>query len=332
MLNWQRLYRSIAVPGSLDREHMWKLSNGILNPGIVALLLFSFASTAWPELPDAPLCGEPLYEARTQSAWRRGEKPQVTEKQLREFFKIMSRNNLAELESVVYPLSPLEKRLTDLLRDKSPALIHRIPADRLDSVLREGALYSPRQAQLSFGGELSVFTPPLEDKLFGGHHCVFATSGPPRGRVRYGDVEITIKSNLNRLVWASPSSGWFFIRKTTGLPPQEVEPTFAHQLQFSHQVILEQDFNRYFQLISVLNLRRKTEQEQIKALEDLAALRSTNDIYEYVDLNQLGYLEVRIFGSVHLEDVEKIEVPAAQIGSLRQEPHFQRWAHKIVVP
>jgi hypothetical protein len=292
--------------------------------------LVSFSSAHSGSItPDAkPTCGEPLYQVRNQALFITTPEAHPDQKKLARYFSAMSQSNLAELEATLAPFSEAEIQIMRHLQGRQAKLIHRIPAEKFLGLLDSEALLSPREAEKQYGLKLPPFTPLLEDQLFGGHHCVFATAGPPDGRPRYGDVKITIKNNTGQFVWASPSSGWFFATVVHG-NVNPFTPDFGDQLRFSHQVIVEEDFVRYFQFMTLIHLRSREATERTKLSEKLLATADTDQLYQFIDEEKLGYLEAKFFGFVPFSQLESIEVPASLKPAVQNHPHYPKWAGKI---
>ncbi|NLO91759.1 MAG: hypothetical protein GX410_07195 [Elusimicrobia bacterium] len=296
-----------------------KSAPAFLLPALLAALLSA------PGLSlGAPLCGEAPAQARLDALalpWRH----EVTAATLRADLLAVSAANLEELRAAAGELSGAEKEIrVKTLKMMPPFLIHRIGLERLRGVLEMGGIVSTREMQRRAGGAVKPFTPPLEDKLFGGYDCVFVTVGPPQGRPRYGDILLSVKPKTDGSAWASHSSGWTFmgeVRKSTVTLQMPV--TRDDELAYSHLILADRDWEQAYPLLIILQLRAKGEARP-ELVKQLLAMREREGFWNFVDANRLGYLEGKFSAFVPLEDIDRIEVPPAKYDEVMNWPNVPK--------
>lgn len=160
----------------------------------------------------------------------------------------------------------------------------------------------------------------MEERLFGGYRCVFASYGPYAGRVRYGDVVFRLDpSELGGRFWASFSSGWYFLRDSRGLDVKRTEEVSGDDIRaFSDTVFTGRDMPAVYPLMIVSLLRSRQEAEKLAAR--LLSATDGREFYALVDDLRLGYMEAKIDSSVPLSAVTAIELPPALLGEVLSWP------------
>src|SRR5690606_29860907 len=122
-------------------------------------------------------------------------------KRLKHQLTEISNSNLNQLKPLIN-LNKQEKLLFDKIQSSKLEIIHRTTLEQFKYILQTGGLISHSHQKID-NPKVTAFTPPLEENLFGGYSCVFATAGPPQGRKRYGEIKIAISRNFSGLMWAT---------------------------------------------------------------------------------------------------------------------------------
>lgn len=273
------------------------------------------------------VCGEPLYMARAKSLLPYSETPLDSNlKKIEKFFKEVSKSNLNQIKTLLYPLNKSEKKLVNKIKRFKLRLIHRTTLEQFKQVIKSEGLVSHSQ-QRTKNSNITAYTPPLEQELFGAYSCVFATAGPPEGRKQYGPIKIMIDRNFSDLMWATLSSGWYFMEGQGH--EEKTKPNLNDRVQFSNQLVTANDFEEYFAYLVISHLR-KDSQNYEKNIQSLLSLKKYEEFFEYIDKNKLGYLEVKIHGTVPVESFDKIELPKSEESKIAPLiPQKSRWSRII---
>lgn len=309
--------------------------------------------------------GAPLAEARrTAIDAERFDRP-LDQATIRKWIEIASRCTMAEFELFLAPLSPQERALVRKVDRMRAPIVNRLRFEDLRGVLKDGGLLSHAREEQLHEGELRHTTPAVENDLFGGYDCVFASVGPPDGTPRYGDVIIRLKDSVREHGWATPFSGLHFLSKIRhqdtqkmlalldrgqSLPTEATNPLslgFDERLHFSHYVVAEGDWERALAFQAVLVLRDADNSAAGQAVRKrFAALLKENDNAKFWTLFipaeksgltaeeaaarvPFGYLEGKFADRLGGEDFTSIEVPAERLSEVRSWPEARLYLHLI---
>ncbi len=279
-----------------------------------AACLFICAAASGPAAPAAAqaaesYCAAPLVSARAQAFTLGLSTPVPADKAFR-MLELESAARTAQLRLLLEPFSKKEKKLMRRMTRRPPYLVTRVSFDKFRSILSGGELLSPGRAYASGALKEKPFTPPIEDSLFGGHSCVFASYGPYSGRERYGDV--VFRLDLRKLAartWGTRASGWHFLESGRGVNPRTRETASLDEISaFSDTVFAGRDLPEVFPLATVAFLRARPAGERDRLAGELLRLEEGPAFYALIDEERLGYLEVKIDSSVPLSEVVAIEV------------------------
>ncbi|PIS46492.1 MAG: hypothetical protein COT17_08250 [Elusimicrobia bacterium CG08_land_8_20_14_0_20_51_18] len=292
-------------------------------------LFIASVITGFP-LSAEDTCGGPLARSQIESFSLNLSTSVPAEKKYALLEKLSS-SRLEQLKLLLEPFSESEKKLIARVKKRPPYLVTRVKADKLRSIFSGGALLSPDQAAQTGAVKEGVFTPLLEDRLFGGYNCVFASFGPYEGRVRYGEVvlHIDLKKAENKL-WATLSSGWHFMKNNRPSGAKnDAEPSSDDIAAFAATVFTGPDVKEAFALIMTVFLRGRPAEERAGLIERLLAAETGPAFYSLVDAERLGYFEAKVDGRIGLESVESIEVPASEFEEIISWPEASKYKSKI---
>jgi len=293
----------------------------------ILMVCFYLSAAQSADVDESRKCGLPSLLARLKSSGFPVSKSLLPDSEIFEKLAAFSPANILEVKTAVGKLSDREKKISALV-DKFPyQIIHRMPIERLPSILKQEALLAPREAKRRDIPLDAPFTPGLEDSLFGGHDCVFVSVGPVKGRDRYGDVIIHVKKDAPLQAWGSLKSGWYFVSSQRNRDPHgEDEATADDRLHFSHNIYTQGDWQQFFKLSLISFLRSKDDSERPQLEETLLNAQSGHEFWKTMDDNRLGYLEGKVAAQLPLSWVEKIEVPASRLQEILNRSESHNWS------
>ncbi len=299
--------------------------------------------------------GDPLAATRRTAIDARDFHRPLDKERIWKWMKIASTCTMAEFELFLEPLEPYERELVTRIQSVPAPIVNRLHFEDLRGVLANGGLVSLYRQQQADHQQLQHTTPNLENMLFGGFDCVFASVGPPDGSPRYGDVIIRLKDSVRQRGWATPFSGMHFIygvrhqdaRKmqkmlaageTLPPPPSPLSLGFDDRLHFSHYVVVEEHWNRALAYQAILVLRNQDNSPTGRQVRDryFKMLRSkTPDEFwrlfipareENLSRSEaavrvpFGYLEGKFSDKLPIDKFTAIEVPKDRLNEVRQWP------------
>ncbi|HOI43339.1 MAG TPA: hypothetical protein PK523_10375 [Elusimicrobiales bacterium] len=283
-------------------------------------------------LAGGEYCGAPLASARA-AAFTLGLSTAVPADKGFRLLEIESAARVDQLELLLEPFAKDEKKIMKRIARRPPYLVVRVKMDKLRSIFSVGALLSPGRAYATGALKEKPFTPPIEDSLFGGHSCVFASYGPYSGRERYGDVVFRLApEKIAGGVWASRASGWHFLEDARGVDPRSRDSVSADEIAaFADTVFAGRDLPRVFRLMTVAFLRARPAGERDRLVDELLRAPYGPAFYAIIDSERLGYLEAKIDGSVPLSAVTAIEVPPSALRAVLAWPEAEPY-RKFISP
>jgi hypothetical protein len=295
---------------------------------IIRMLIFPLLAAALSCRPAvAQTCGGPMAR-KLLDGFALGLRHELTPETEYAMLRTASRARLEQLNLALSPLSRDEAALAVKMSVMKPYLVTRIGFKNLRAVLKSGSLLSPRALEAMGKAGDKPYTPKLEDELFGGYSCVFASLGPYNGRERYGEVAFRLKNGVGRRAWASFSSGYHYISAVRKKDASSgYSPSGDDVRGFIDTVFSGDDWSEAYPLMLVAYLRGKPGRAEI--IKKLLAAPDGRAFYEIVDGERIGYLEVKIPDSVSLEDVERIEVPAGRLWEALAWEEVERYRGKI---
>ncbi|MDX9730151.1 MAG: hypothetical protein RBT63_00135 [Bdellovibrionales bacterium] len=235
---------------------------------------------------------EPLFTNRLKALQVNKADHSVDPKKMAEYFSLVSKNNLSELRYSLLPLSKVEQRIYAHIANRNLQIVHRIPSDRFLTLMKYEGLFSPRFLHAKYDEPISI---------------------------------------TNQLVWATPTSGWFFIKTLHDLenPDTNYLPSKDESVRFSHQLVVERDFAPYLALMAISILREMPNHDSQRLSQELLAISDEGQLFTFIDENKLGYLEVKIHAAIHLKNIDRIVIPRAQESHVKAHAKYRRWAPRV---
>ncbi len=309
--------------------------------------------------------GEPIAATRRQAINGQPFHRPLDAERIRRWMQISSQCTMAEFQLFLEPFSADEAKLLAKMQKMQAPLVNRLHFAELRGVLRQQGLLSHAMEAKQAGGDLKHTTPPLENDLYGAYDCVFASVGPPNGSPRYGDVIIRLEDDVRENGWATPFSGMHFIfairhqdaramlallNSGKPLPTSVTDPLslgFDDRLHFSHYVVTESAWETALAYQAILVLRNaettgaagqiRSRFASLLTAEDDDAFWSTFIPSREMGLTPeedaartpFGYLEGKFDDQLSIKNFTAIEVPAAQLATVRTWPEAQPYLHLI---
>ncbi len=282
-------------------------------------------------------CGEPLSNSKLKTLeLPENNNPDLIQKNI----EIISSSSLAQYELGLQDLTNDEKKLLDKTINMPLPYIHRTPFERFKSILTQGGITSPKESARRALQVAEAFTPLIEDNLFGGHDCVFSTVGPPKGRETYGNVIIHFKKSILDYSWATPWSGWYFLKSIRQEDPQISHQSNPeennqkipdYQRHFSSGVFAGKDWQKIFAYRLINNLRKMSSSETRKiSIEELLSETEELKYWEKIDKYKLGYFEAKSPSFISFDDVKLIEIPNDKKNEVLSWSESSRWAKLMI--
>lgn len=271
--------------------------------------------------------GEPIAATRKAALSSWPVSGEISPEQIKKCFEINSEATIKQYSLFLSPLSENEKKLLERVKFLNPPIITRTNSAKLKEILREKALLSPKEAERRKIIIERAVTPGAEDILFGAFDCVFATVGDWNGTPTYGDVIIRLKDTVRETGWATPWSGFTFMRVVRHDNIKSIDNAVAHnqdpginssdRLFYLMFVSAGKDWNEtlgYEAIIFLRAQRHVTQNEKDALIEKLLQLQSPEEFWTFFSLKhfgkgQLAYLEAKFPAFVAAEYFYSIEVP-----------------------
>lgn len=227
----------------------------------------------------------------------------------------LSAENLAREKAWLGPMSPGEARLFDRIVRSAPQYSFRMSTARLRRLLEDGAVLSTAQVASLKGAPVSPYTPRVEDDLFGAFGYTFGEVGFQGGDPRYGEVRVVLRPETVRArSFATYRSGWAALQSArqgdlataaldgTGAAPALLE---AARRRLAEWVVVPEHYTASMATFAVESVRA----EGPEALRELLEA-SDEGFPRALKRHGLGYLEGKIRGSLTLEDLARVDLPA----------------------
>lgn len=284
---------------------------------IALIISASFMRSSWALEPwqgrDLPVedwrCGAPLIEALKvsdpngllQNAPARG--------QLKETLEAISLANLKRRRNELGALSEDEKDLIELIKNRFPIpIVHRTSVD-VSKLLLTGKidLSSPVKRDAA-----PRYTPSIEQQIFAGWDCIFASAAPPFGITDYGIVIARLKNKSN-FSWGSIYTGFSFTREVFRRSIYD-PATLEMKVEFSKQIHTNNHYNEAVALQIIKNIRSGdsirglgASYNKRKILKTLLSYDDSDDFWSKISRHRLGFFEAHYTDDVTLQDFEFIQ-------------------------
>lgn len=301
------------------------------------LVLITSCSTKQVKHISTNQCGEPLLRSRLSSSL----KDVVSYNDLNSGLRALSKANLEMEKYALGELSETELKLLKKAMSLKQYIVHRIPFDKFENVLLIESLMSPSIATKKNFQLKGIITPPMEDELFGGHQCVFMTLGPPKGRENYGEIAIYFKDQIRNSAWATPWSGWYFVKEHRSINTDKVSKLYGSKLRniinsneqraYSQELYTGNNFSEAFAFAIIENIRKMNINKSSKdnLINDLIKIKDDKLFWNEIDNKRLGYFEVKYPEKIDFDMIEYIEVPAKYRDKLTQNPNYMKWKNLL---
>ena len=293
---------------------------------ILSFLIF----LAYVPFLSAETCGGPIARSHIESFTLNLSSDISFEKEFK-LIDYASSARVKQLKILMEPLSDIEKKIMAKASLFKPYLVTRVKFDKLRSIFKAEALLSASKAIKDGWLKEKPFTPVMEDKLFGGHSCVFASLGPPQGRERYGDVlfRLDIKALENK-TWGSFSSGYYFLKSQRHKNMKEEVKVIKDDIAgFSNTVFSGQYLDDLYPYMVINFLRSFPKDKANKISKELLSIKDRSSFCSFIDSNRIGYMEAKIADSVSLDVILAIEVPADKLSEVLSWPEAKPHKNKI---
>lgn len=254
-------------------------------------------------------CGAPLIEELRKSD-RKGRLRAVgVNGQLKESLESISAYNIKQARKNLGALSDDEKSLLALIEQKHPApIVHRTHLDVAKLMLVDRiSLSSPIKRD-----EPPRVTPGIEQSLFSGWDCIYASAGPAYGINNYGTVLVRLKNESN-FSWGSIYTGFSWTIEVIGRSIY-LPATDDMRRRFSNQIYTNNHYNEAIGLHIITHIRSGTSirskgypYDKNAILKDLLKIRKSDTFWRKVSAHRLGFLEAHYTDDLNLSDVEFVQ-------------------------
>lgn len=255
------------------------------------------------------LCGAPMVQALRASDGRHLLNDSNGLLGLKASLEKISASNLARWRKALGALSAKEQSLIIALKTKFLVpLVHRTTLPTAQTLLM-GHLPMSSPAKR---GVVARITADVEDQIFGGHDCIFASAAPPYGIVPYGTVIMRIKNNEG-FAWGSVYTGYTWVREILKRSPA-LPATDPMKRDFAEFVVSNNHFQEAlaFQIIhytreggSIRSLGASYDKNAI--LDTLLASPSNESFWGAVVHYRLAFLEAHYVDDIPMDDMQFVQ-------------------------
>lgn len=287
-----------------------------------------------PEISKNFKAGEPIATTRKTALSDWTIQGEVSAEQIRKCFEINSDATMKQYSLFLSPFTDNEKKFMEHLKNSPPPIVSRTSFARLRGIMKQKALLSPREAvRRGIIAERAV-TPGSEDILLGAFDCVFATVGTWDGTPRYGDVIIRLKDSSKEIGWATPWSGFSFLKWIRKKDHKRMDFAVAHnqdpginnddRLLYLMFIIAGKDWNAALGYEAIIFLRAQdqmTQADKNAVIEKALQLKDPREFWNFFvgkhhGKGPMGYMEAKFPAFVPSEYFESIEVPENKLAEV----------------
>lgn len=258
---------------------------------------------------DSWRCGAPLVENLRQADPEGKLQNSGINAGLKASLESISQSNIDNFKKKLGALSSEEQQLVDLIENKYQVpIVHRTELHVAKTLLSGGVdLSSPTKRR-----QPPRVTPGIEQSLFSGWDCIYASVAPPYGIQQYGSVLVRLKNDSN-FSWGSIYTGFSWTREVIGrsllLPA-----TDSMKQEFAKQVYTNNHYNEAIALHIIDHIRNGTSirskgapYNKSSILGDLLQIPRADWFWNKVVRHRLGFLEAHYTDDIGIQDIEFIQ-------------------------
>lgn len=305
--------------------------NGLIS--VVSFIFLSanvFALEPW-QGKDYPVekwrCGAPLIKALRSSDPDNKLNDPSGQFFLKESLEKVSASNLKFYENQLGTLTEEEKKLLSLIETKYHApIIHRTSVDVSKLILKDGYNFSSPVKR----GVKAKTTPGIEQRLFAGWDCFFASVASPYGIRNYGTVIFKLKDKV-KFAWGSILTGFSWTKEVAGRSIFD-RATGWMKRQFSRQIFTNNHFDKAIAYQIITHVRAGTSirsrgrsYNKSRIIKKLLEAKSYNRFWKRVVDHRLGFLEAHFTDDISLKDIEYVQFRSMDMGTVKSWGLPRRW-------
>lgn len=264
-------------------------------------------------------CGAPLVlELRKNDPDKKLLDPSGQYK-LKESLEKISISNLKYVKDQLGKLSEKEKQLKDLIETKYHVpIVHRTSVKVAKLMLKNKL---PLSSPVKRGVDARV-TPGIEQRLYAGWDCIYASVSPPYGIQNYGTVIVHLKNNIN-FAWGSIYTGFSWTREVARRSISD-PATGWMKTKFSRQVYTNNHFDEAIALQIISNIRsgstirgKGQTYDKSTIIKTLLDIDRADRFWRKVNIHRLGYLEAHYTDDLALKDIEFVQFRTMDMDTVR---------------
>lgn len=281
------------------------------------LLILLFVHSAWSLEPfqgqdhdvDDWRCGAPIIKSlRKHDPLNKLNYSGVNAK-LKESLESLSSSNLDYYKKILGSLSSDEQALIDHIEQNHPVpIVHRTSLPVAQLILESRIdLSSPVKRGVS-----PRVTPGIEQDLFSGWDCIYASAGPPYGIQNYGTVLLRLKNDSN-FSWGSIYTGFSWTKEVLGRSIYS-PATENMKRDFGNQVYTNNHYNEAIALHIIHHVRNGTSirskgkpYDRATLIKDLLKISNSDRFWSKVAYHRLGFLEAHYTDDLSINDIEFVQ-------------------------
>ena len=284
---------------------------------LLAFAVVILAPAAWAlepyQGPDVPVeswrCGAPLVEALRKSDPESLLNDAAGKLKLKESLEIISQNNIDALHKKLGKFSAQEQALATKIQTTFPAaIVHRTDVAASQIILTNGkGMVSATKRNAP-----AKITPNIEELMFSGRDCIFATVAPPYGTMSYGPVILRFKNNRG-FAWGSIYTGWTWTQEVAGRPVTSPATDWM-KTKFSNQIFTNNHWGEALTLQVIEHVRAGTSirgkghpYDKSTILSDLLKIKDAEDFWKKIVAHRLAYLEAHYTDDVPVSDFSFVQ-------------------------
>ena len=291
-----------------------------------ALILATLTPTSWAleayQGSDVQVeswrCGAPLVEALRQEDNDNLLNDSAGKLKLKESLETISQNNLDYQNRQLGKLSADEQALMAKIQTTMPApIVHRTDVVSSQIILTNGK----GMVSASKRNAAAKITPNIEQQLFSGRDCLFATVAPPYGTSSYGPVILRFKNKRN-FAWGSIYTGWTWTQEVAKRAVTDPATDWMKR-KFARQIYTNNHWGEAIALQVIGYIREGSSvrgkgapYDKNKILSELLKISSADDFWKKIVNHRLAYLEAHYTDDIPVSDLSFVQYRVADAAAV----------------
>ncbi len=275
---------------------------------VAILTPFSHALEAY-QGQDIPVeswrCGAPLVEALRQSDPDSLLNDAAGKLKLKESLEVISQHNIDFQVAQMGKLSSDEQALKSKIETTfQPAIVHRTDLVSAQIILTNGS----GMVSASKRNAAAKVTPNIEQQLFSGRDCLFATVAPPYGTDSYGTVILRFKNDRG-FAWGSIYTGWTWTQEVAQRAVTEPATDWMKR-KFARQIYTNNHWGEALAIQVITHIRagssirgKGVAYDKNTVIAELLKINKSEDFWKKLVAHRIAYIEAHYTDNIPVSDL-----------------------------